>query len=59
MTAEVAYWRGLKGDQKGYKGWGKGQKGGKGKGKTRRRREDSKDTAITAESGDTASLAVS
>ena len=34
VTAGVAYWRGLKGDQKGYKGWGKGQKGGKGKGKT-------------------------
>ena len=31
----------------------------KGKERQGRRREDSKDTAITAESGDTASLAVS
>ena len=34
VTAGMAHWGCLKGDQKGYKGWGKGQKGGKGKGKT-------------------------
>ena len=54
----VGYWRGVKGEQEGHKGWGKGQKGGKGKRESRGcSPEDSKGLVIIAENRRTASLA--